>query len=463
MKNFPKDFVWGCATSAYQIEGAWNEDGKGPSIWDAFSMIPGKIDNNDTGQIASDHYHYWNEDVELMATLGLKAYRFSFAWSRILPHGRGKVNPKGIDFYSKLIDSLLEKGIQPWGTLFHWDLPLSIQLEKDGLLNPEIMNAFTEYADVCFHHFGDRIKNWLTLNEPYVYSLLGHGLGVMAPGRKSRIEPYLVGHHSLLSHANMVARYREKYQHKQNGKIGLALNCDWREPLTDKPEDVAAAQRALEFYLGWFADPIFLGDYPESMKQRLGERLPAFSEAEIELVQGSADFFGLNHYTTHYAEASGDKNIGTRPEQNAGFAEDQQVKLNSDPKWERTKMGWNVVPSGIRKLLHWIDKRCHQPDIFITENGCAFDDKVENGKVNDPLRIAYLQSYISECHRAITEGVKLKSYFLWSLLDNFEWMYGFSKRFGIHYVDYETGKRIPKQSAFWYRDVIRSNGIASSD
>jgi len=459
MRIFPEDFLWGCSTSAYQIEGAWNEDGKGPSIWDAFVLIPGKIHNGDTAQIAANHYHRMQEDIELMAALGVKTYRFSISWPRILPLGRGQVNKKGIEFYSNLIDRLLDKNILPWPTLFHWDLPLTLQFERDGLLNPEIAESFQEYADVCFHHFGDRVNYWLTFNEPFVYAIFGHGFGIMAPGRTSRDEPYRVGHHFLLSHARIVDFYRQKYQFKQHGKISLALNCDWREPLTDSPEDQAAAQRALEFYLGWFADPIFLGDYPESMRRNLGPRLPSFTEEERRIVHGSADFFALNHYTTFYAaQGKSDKPVDD-PYSNGGFYSDQWVDLSSDPSWEKTTMGWNVVPWGLNKLLHWIDKRYHHPDIYITENGCSYQDQLENGAVNDPRRIEYLSQYIAECHNAIAEGVKLRSYFVWSLLDNFEWAYGFSKRFGLHYVDYSTGRRIPKASADWYRKVIAANGL----
>jgi beta-galactosidase len=459
MLMFPKDFLWGCSTSAYQIEGAWDEEGKGPSIWDAFTQIPGKIDYGHTARTTADHYHNMESDVQLMADLGIKAYRFSISWPRIIPQGRGKVNNEGVAFYSKLIDLLLEKKIIPWPTLFHWDLPLTLQFEKDGLLNAEIVDAFTEYADVCFYHFADRIKYWLTLNEPYVYAMQGHGFGSMAPGRKSRSEPYLAGHHFILSHARIAELYREKYQHKYGGKISLALNCDWREPLTQKEQDADAAQRALEFSLGWFSDPIFLGDYPESMRARLGDRLPSFSAEEKRSICGSVDFFALNHYTTHYAAAGEGDVQDAKPEENGGFAEDQNVNLTSDPEWEKTMMGWNVVPRGINSLLHWIDQRYDHPEIYITENGCAFDDHPDNGIVNDPRRISYLKAYIAECHKAIQEGVNVKSYFVWSLLDNFEWMFGFTKRFGLYYVDFQTGRRIPKTSVHWYRDLIKSNSL----
>lgn len=459
MRSFPDDFLWGCSTSAFQIEGGWDEDGKGPSIWDVFPMIPGVIDNDDNGRIGADHYHHIDEDIALMVNLGVKAYRFSFSWSRLLPHGYGNINKNGIEFYSHLIDRLLEHDIIPFATLFHWDLPLTLQFEKDGLLNPCIVDHFVEYADVCFNYFGDRVKHWLTINEPYVYAMFGHGFGIMAPGRKSMDEPYIVAHNLLRSHAKIVNHYREKYQHKQNGKISIPLNCDWREPLTDNPADVAAAKRALEFYLGWFADPIYNGDYPDIMKKNVGDRLPIFSDEDKQLIRGSTDFFGLNHYTTFYAAQAKEGDTENDPITNSGFFADQLVELSSDPAWGKTEMGWNVVPWGLRKLLHWIDNRYNQPDIYITENGCAFVDIPEDGQIKDMKRIAYLNDYITECHKAISDGIKLKSYFLWSLMDNFEWMFGFAKRFGLHYIDYETGERIPKDSAFWYRDVIKANGL----
>lgn len=460
MTQFPKDFIWGSATSSYQIEGAAFEDGKGLSIWDAFSHTQGRTDNGDHGDIACDHYHKFKDDVQLMANLGLKAYRFSISWSRIIPDGKGAINEKGIQFYSDLIDELLKHNIEPWITLYHWDLPLALQMEDDGWLNPKIADYFEKYANVCFKNFGDRVKNWITLNEPWVVTILGHGEGVFAPGRISKDEPYLAAHQLLRAHGKAVRCYREEYQEQQNGKIGITNNCDWREPLTDSQEDKAAAERALEFFLGWFADPIYFGDYPKVMRDRLGDRLPVFSEEDKLLIKGSSDFFGLNHYSTlNAANASEDEIVETDVYGNGGIFEDQLVKLTTDPTWKLTDMKWSIAPWGCRKLLEWISDRYDNPIIYITENGCASKDVIENGEIKDNLRLDFIQSYLKACAEAIDSGVNLKGYFVWSLMDNFEWASGYSKRFGIHYVDYKTGVRTPKNSAKWYKKVIEANGF----
>lgn len=458
MKKFPEDFVWGASTSAYQIEGAYNTDGKGPSIWDVFTSIPGKTNNGETGQVSGSHYHKFKEDVALMKEIGIKAYRFSISWSRVMPTGKGEVNKKGIQFYSNLIDELLDAGITPWGTLFHWDLPLALQLENDGWIGADISDYFAAYADVCFEHFGGRVKNWITLNEPWVAAILGYGLGHFAPGRTSNSEPYLAGHNQILAHARAVDVYRKKYAH-QGGQIGMANNCDWREPLTDSPQDKAAAQRALEFFLGWFADPVYFGDYPAVMRERLGERLPEFTPEEKELVKGSVDYFGLNHYTTMYAAEATGAASKQAAESNAGLTEDQDVELSVDENWKRTTMNWAVAPWGCRKMLEWIDERYGHPEIYLTENGSSWDDWKVNGKVADPGRIDFYRSYLEECHKAIGQGIKLKGYFAWSLMDNFEWALGYSKRFGLIHIDYQTLERTLKDSAYWYAEVIRQNGV----
>jgi beta-glucosidase len=459
MSTFPIGFTWGAATSAYQIEGAHAADGKGPSIWDAFSAIPGKTHQDENGQTAADHYHRLGEDVGLMRAMKLPAYRFSISWPRLQPNGRQKINRAGIAFYDHLIDTLLENEVTPWVTLYHWDLPLALQLEQDGWLNPQMPAFFAEYADLCFHHFGDRVKHWLTLNEAWVVAILGYAKGIFAPGRVSLEEPYRVGHHLLLAHSAAVQVYRQKYQPVQKGLIGMANNCDWREPATQEARDKAAAQRSLEFFLGWFADPIYTGDYPETMRSRLGDRLPNFTDREAEALRGSTDFFGLNHYTTALTAHCENPTGRTPVYLNGGITEDQQIRLYNSPDWEETAMGWGVVPWGCRKLLNWIDLRYDHPPIVITENGCAFEDAMENGQVNDQHRIDFLTSYIDECRRAVTEGVDLRGYFVWSLLDNFEWASGYTKRFGLHHVDFVNLRRTPKASAKWYAEVIRLNHL----
>lgn len=459
MKIFPRDFVWGAATSSYQIEGAWLTGGKGLSIWDAFCHTPGKIHRNETGDVACDHYHRFKDDINLMAEMGLPAYRFSLSWPRIQPSGTGQPNAEGIRFYSELIDTLLAHNITPWVTLYHWDLPLALQMEHDGWLNPQIATFFADYAAICFAAFGDRVKHWFTLNEPWCSAVLGYGLGVHAPGRVSRDEPYRAGHHLLRAHALAVARYRTEFQPMQKGVIALTNNCDWREPLTDCEADQQAAQRAVEFFLGWFADPIFKGDYPAVMRDRLGDRLPHFTDEEQALLKGSSDFFSLNHYSTMYAADAATLAAARAAHDNSGMAEDQGVVLSSDPAWQKTEMQWNIVPWGFRKLLLWIRDRYDSPAIYVTENGCAQADVAANGEVHDTGRIEFFNAYLTAAHEALRAQVNLRGYFAWSFMDNFEWAEGYSKRFGLHYVDYATGRRIPKASAQWYAGVITRNGL----
>ena len=430
------------------------------SIWDAFAHTPGRTFHGHHGDVACDHYHRYEEDIALMARMGLKAYRFSIAWPRIQPDGKGDPNPEGIQFYSDLIDALLARNIVPWVTLYHWDLPLALQMEHDGWLNPKIADLFESYARICFESFGDRVKNWITLNEPWVVSILGYGEGIFAPGRKSDAEPYQAAHQLLRAHAKAVDAYRKDFQPKQGGKIGITNNCDWREPLTDSKQDKDAAQRALEFFLGWFADPIYFGDYPEVMKKRVKDRLPEFSDKDKELIMGSTDFFGLNHYTTLYAsQVNEGEKVESNVYGNGGIFEDQYVRLTADPKWQVTSMQWPIVPWGCRKLLQWIDARYDNPDIYITENGCSLDDTKQNGEVNDAGRVNFLKGYLQACYEAINSGVHLKGYFAWSFMDNFEWASGYDKRFGLHYVDYKTLERTPKLSAKWLSETIGNNGF----
>ena len=459
MNKFPKNFTWGVSTSAFQIEGAWLEGGKGLSVWDVYTHTPGKILNSDSAEVACDHFHRYEEDVKLLKNLGVKAYRFSVSWPRILPNGYGKINRQGIDFYDRLIDLLLKNNIEPWLTLFHWDMPVTLFLEKDGWLNPQMADYFAEYAQVCFDAYGKKVKNWITLNEPWVTAVLGYGKGVFAPGRISNTEPYIAAHNMLRAHGKTVEIFREKYQSLTNGIIGMANNCDWREPKTDSADDRNAAQRALEFYLGWFADPLYKGEYPASMHETLGDRLPEFTAEDAALIKGSCDYFGLNHYTTMYAEKAPLGDVKLSPYVNGGLYDDEKVLLTSDDLWEKTTMDWNVVPWGLSKLLKWIDKRYDQPEIYITENGAAFDDKLINGTVHDDERINYLKEYIRETAKTIDDGVKVKGYFLWSLLDNFEWALGYTQRFGLYYIDYKTLQRFPKDSALWYAQLTKNGKL----
>jgi beta-galactosidase len=463
MKQFPDGFTWGAATAAYQIEGGWNQGGRGPSIWDAFTHTPGKTHQGQTADMACDHYNRVEEDVALMKAMGLKAYRFSFAWSRLLPTGRGAVNEEGVAFYNRLIDALLANGITPWVTLYHWDLPLALQMETDGLLNPDVADYFARYAEVCFERFGDRVKHWITLNEPWCSAVLGHGIGYFAPGRVSQSEPYIAAHNLIRAHGKIVNVYRRKYQPTQKGVIGITNNCDWREPKTDSVADKAAAQRSMEFFLGWFADPIYRGEYPAVMREMVGDRLPHFGAEDMALIRGSSDFFGLNFYGGMYAaEPPQGQTVTTiKPTGNGGMAADQRVELSDDPKWEKTDMDWNVVPDFCRKMLGWVDERYGHPPIYITENGCALSGEDDvNVAINDTKRIDFVERYLTSCHEAInTDGVDLRGYVMWTLMDNFEWASGYSKRFGLHHVDFATGKRTPKHSAAWYRGVMERNGL----
>lgn len=450
-----KDFHWGTATAAHQIEGAWLSDGKGLSTWDAFAHTPGKITNGDNSEIACDHYNRVEEDVKLMAELGVTAYRFSIAWTRIVPDGKGAVNKHGIKFYNFLIDTLRAHSIEPFVTLYHWDLPLALQMENDGWLGRETVDAFARYAQICFEAFGDRVGQWITFNENWCTAILGHGTGVFAPGRSSPDEPYLVAHNLLIAHAKAVEKFR---QGQFKGQIGIANNCDWREPLTDSAEDKAAAQESLEFFFAWLTDPLFTGDYPAIMRERLGERLPTFSENEKQLLVGSADFIGLNHYTTHFASREPTKSNQIAPENgNGGMSSDQKVHLSCDPDWLKTSMGWFVVPWGFRKMLNWIAQRYPDTPIFVTENGCSVAAKNSEQAIDDQFRADFVKIYTDALLLAREEdGVDVRGYFLWTLMDNFEWCRGYDMRFGLIYCDFESLERIPKASYWAFRGIIRS-------
>ncbi|PJF20846.1 MAG: beta-glucosidase [Phototrophicales bacterium] len=434
---FPKDFVWGAATASYQIEGAVNEDGRVPSIWDTFSATPGNVENGDTGAVACDHYHRYKEDVALMKQLGLKAYRFSIAWGRVL-NGQ-QVNQRGLDFYSRLVDELLAAHIQPWVTLYHWDLPQNLQ-DEGGWTNRAIVEKFAHYADVVTRALGDRVKHWITFNEPWVFTYLGYGIGYHAPGISSLPAYLSAAHHFLLSHARSVPIIRGN---SPDSKVGVTLDIS-------QPEgDPRAVARQRDFHNHWFLDPIYFGEYPQELftvYQEMGY-LPDIQDGDLEAIQGKPDFLGINYYTRQVVE----------------YDESDPLHLTRwvhQPESEYTEMGWEVAPESIYRMLKYINDRYAPDAMVITENGAAFADEVsDDGQVHDPRRVAFYDAYLRNCLRAIQEGVPLKGYFAWSLLDNFEWAFGYSKRFGIIYVDYETQQRIPKDSAKWYSQLIKRNGF----
>ena len=441
--EFPKDFVWGAATASYQIEGAWDEDGKGESIWDRFSHAPGKIQNGDTGDVACDHYHRWQSDVALMKEIGLKAYRFSVAWPRILPDGRGEVNQAGLDFYSHLVDALLEAGIEPYITLYHWDLPQSLQ-DEGGWVNRSIVDAFCEYADVLSRTFGDRVKNWITLNEPWVSAFLGYQHGNHAPGHAQLDEAVAASHHLLLSHGQAVPIIRAN---SSDANVGITLNLIPQEPASPSAADRDAA-RWMDGYINrFFLDPLVGRGYPQDMVNDFGYPMDFVQDGDMDVIATQIDFIGVNYYTRNIARAQ-----SVSEEDNA-----PRTVFRGD---EITEMDWEVYPDGLYQLMGRLHFGYNFPAIYITENGAAYPDKVgTDGQVEDPARLSYIKRHLEKLRQAIEIGVPVRGYFAWSLMDNFEWAHGYTKRFGLVYVNYETQERILKSSAKWYRQVIQGNGI----
>ncbi|MGQ9456809.1 MAG: GH1 family beta-glucosidase [Anaerolineae bacterium] len=441
---FPEHFTWGAATAAYQIEGAWDEDGKGPSIWDVFCRVPGAIQDGDTGDVACDHYHRWREDVALMRELGLRAYRFSVSWPRVLPEGRGKVNRPGLDFYDRLVDALLAADIQPFVTLYHWDLPQALQ-EEGGWPVRDTARRFADFADVVSRRLGDRVRHWITLNEPWVVAYAGYGNGYHAPGIRNPLAAVQATHHLLLAHGLAVPVLRE------NGdaatQVGITLNLSPVHPASDRPADEGAARRYDGFLNRWFLDPLFRRRYPEDMLEMLGSALPDGYEEDLETIAVPVDFLGVNNYTRTVVADDPDSVV----------VETREVKPTGRPY---TEMGWEVYPEGLYEILTRVHRDYAPPCIYITENGAAFADQVDaEGRVHDAQRVGFLREHIAQAHRALEEGVPLAGYFVWTLLDNFEWAYGYSKRFGIVYVDFATQERIVKDSGIWYRGVIAENGV----
>jgi len=443
--RFPQGFLWGVAASAYQIEGAYNEDGKGESIWDRFVRLPDRILNGDTGDVACDHYHRMEADVALMAELGIPCYSFTISWPRVLPRGRGKVNPKGLDFYDRLVDTLLKAGIQPKATLYHWDLPQALQ-DLGGWPNRKSIDWFADYARVVFERLADRVHFWATLNEPWVAAFLGYGAGLHAPGICDATQAYQAAHHLLLAHAKAVQVFRQGgYQ----GQIGLILNLNHLLPASERPEDWAATRRVYDETHSLFLDPIFHGRYPEAFFEWLGPHAPQIQADDLALIHHSLDYLGVNHYNTDTV----------RFDLFGGWLK-ARLTPYAAPGWGYTEMGWGINPDGLRAEVLNLKDHYGNPHIYLTENGCAMPDQPhEKDFVADWERINFLRAHLLALHQAIQQGARVHGYFVWSILDNFEWERGYSKRFGLVRVNAQTLQRTPKQSAWWYREVIQRNGI----
>ncbi|MFJ4849959.1 MULTISPECIES: GH1 family beta-glucosidase [unclassified Streptomyces] len=440
LSALPAGFVWGAATASYQIEGAVAEDGRAPSIWDTFSRTPGKVAGGDTGDTACDHYHRWPEDIGLMRRLGLDAYRFSIAWPRVMPQGGGEVNPAGLAFYDRLVDGLLEAGITPFPTLYHWDLPQA-QQDRGGWPERETALRFAEYASVVAERLGDRVTHWATLNEPLCSAWIGHLQGVMAPGLTDLTAAVRASYHLHLGHGLAVQALRAAVPQAQ---IGIVNNLSPSEPASDRPEDIAAALRADGHTNRWWLDPIHGRGYPEDMLKLYGVELPVH-DGDMETIAAPLDWLGLNYY---FREIVADDPTGPVPHTSA-------LRI---PDVRRTAMDWEVHADGLEKLLMRLTEEYGARKIYVTENGSAYEDHVgPDGQVHDPERTAYLEEHLAACGRAVRAGAPLAGYFAWSLLDNFEWAYGYAKRFGLVHVDYETQKRTVKGSGSRYADIIAAH------
>ncbi len=447
---FPKKFIWGSATASYQIEGGWDRHGKGESTWDRFAHTPGKIKNNDNGDVANDHYRLWKKDIGLMKKLGLQAYRFSISWPRILPTGRGKVNQKGLDFYSRLVDGLLDANITPFATLFHWDLP-QVLGDEGGWAVRSTAEAFVEYTDVITRTLGDRVKNWTTHNEPAVVAWLGYEMGVHAPGLKDISLAVRSAHHLLLSHGLAMPVI---HRNSSNSEAGIVLNIGWKAPASNSTADMHLASLDDGKWFRWFADPVYARGYPADMVEYFS-KLGAFPNGldfaqkdDMKVIAAPTDFIGLNYYGRNLHRADVTDN-------------DPQIDfpLPKTPEhW--TEMDWENYPDGLTGSLGRVYFNYQPRKIYITENGASYSTPPdENGNVPDLHRTNYLRTHFAAAYRAIQAGVPLAGYFVWSLMDNFEWSFGFDQRFGIVWVNFETQERIIKDSAKWYKTVIKKNGF----
>jgi len=454
--NFPEDFAWGVATAAFQVEGASLKDGRGPSIWDTFCNTPGKVANGDTGEVACDHYHRYKDDIKLMQELGVSTYRLSISWPRLFPHGDTIREERGFAFYDKLINALIAANIEPLVTLYHWDLPQTLE-DKGGWADRQILDAFEFYATEVAKHFGDRVKRFSPINEPWVISWLGYGIGVHAPGRTSRKDAFAAAHHTVMAHA-IASRAMKKVRPEL--LIGPVLNQanfpmdDPTDPTLIHANDVMDAQQNR-----WWMDAFYKGEYPKVLIDSFGDEiLPLIHDGDMEIAQTHNDFIGINYYF--------DNRMGLPGNDGEKFYDMSNVfDLNVDMTMhgDKTDMGWAITPEGLTNLLvRWhreLGDRC--PNLYITENGCAYGDGVsEDGAVHDERRISYLDKHLKAMHAAIEAGSPVKGYYQWSLMDNFEWALGYEKRFGIIHVDFKTQKRTIKDSGLWYAEIAKSNGAS---
>ena len=432
--EFPKGFKWGTATASYQIEGAAGEDGRGESIWDRFSRTPGKVLNGHTGDVACDHYHLYKHDVALMKEIGVDSYRFSLAWPRIYPTGAGQVNHRGLDFYKRLIEELLTAGIEPAATLYHWDLPQALE-DKGGWMNRDTALYFQDYAETVFQELGDSVQLWITLNEPWCSAFLGYGNGEHAPGKQDFAGHLHAAHHLLLAHGLALQAYRAL---NLPAEIGITLNLTQQYPASSSPEDQEAVRKADGFHNRWYLDPLLKGFYPQDMPEFLSIVAPKIQPGDFDLISAPLDFLGINNYSRGIVEHDGQGGYRSVP-----------------PPGPVTAMGWEVYPQGLYDLLMRVHKDYGPLPLYITENGAAYHDLVEQGRVHDQERIVYLQEHIAQAAKAIQDGVPLQGYYVWSLLDNFEWAFGYERRFGIVYVNFETQERMLKDSALWYQSFLK--------
>jgi beta-glucosidase len=442
---FPANFLWGAATSAYQIEGATQEDGRGLSIWDTFSKLPGATHQGETGEVATDHYHRFREDVALLASLGLNAYRFSISWSRLLPSGRGTINQKGLDFYDQLVDTLLQKEICPIATLYHWDLPLTLQ-EQGGWPERETAYAFADYAELVARRLADRVQWWITHNEPWCAAYLGYGTGEHAPGIQDMHSAVAAAHHLLLSHGLAATRLRAYTQ--GHAQVGITLNLVPLFAADENPETLHGIEQLDRFHNRWFLDPLFRGHYPEQLFTDLRVEPPPIKPGDMECIAAPLDFLGVNYYSRTVV----------RTPTKANQSEKQSFEVvRPVPGASYTEMAWEIFPDGLTDALIQVSKDYKPRAILVTENGAAFNDCLDGGdRVADTRRVHYLQEHMQALAEAFKRGIPLRGYFVWSFMDNYEWIDGYSKRFGIVYVDYSTQRRIVKDSGHWYADFVRS-------